>query len=105
VLALGQGCERSTLAKNREFNNATHRITGTELNMKWLEYSRFATVTIVVAQILAGLVGIFSIVVGVIGLTGGSFEGLISIASGIVFLGIFFALARILNIDPADKDG
>ena len=90
--------------KKNKFNSA-HRIAVTKLNMKWLEYSGFATATIVVAQILSGLIGIFSIGMGVIGLTHGSFEGLMSIASGIVFLGIFFALARILNIANPNKDG
>ncbi len=73
--------------------------------MKGLEYTRFATVTIYVAQILSGLVGLISIITGVIGLIGGAIQGLNNLATGIVFFGIFFAFARILNIENPAKDG
>ena len=52
---------------------------------------------------MSGLVGIVSIGTGVIGVLNGAFGGFMGIATGIVFIGIFFALARILNIDSSDK--
>jgi drug/metabolite transporter (DMT)-like permease len=67
--------------------------------MKRLEYTGFATVTIIAAQILSGLMGIVSIILGVNRLAHEAFEGLTSIATGIVSLGVFFALARIQNLD------
>lgn len=63
--------------------------------MKRLEYSRFATITIVIAQLLSGLIGIVTIIMGALGLFQDILAGLLATANGIVFLGVFFALARV----------
>lgn len=70
-----------------------------------LEYSRFATVSIHIAQLLAGLLAIVSAISGFIGLFSDFGDGLLSIVTGLVLLGVFFALARVQNIKDRDQDG
>lgn len=70
-----------------------------------LEYSRFATISIHVAQLLAGLLAIVSSIRGFLRLLSDFGDGLLSIVAGLVLLGVFFALARVQNIKDRDQDG
>ncbi len=73
--------------------------------MKRLIYSNFANIVIALALGISAIFGLWLLVTFILQILKGEFDGVIFVALGsaIIFLGISFALARVLDLEKPEK--